>query len=208
MKGLGTDEDTLIEIMCSLSNREIHEVCKLYETLYHQKLEKHMQSETSGNFKNLLTSLSVGGRDEYMVTDVTQAKLDAQSLKKAGIDKFGTDESEFNRILCSRNYEQLKLIAQEYQSLTGKSLSQDIISEFSGDIKESLLTILRIATNRAEYFASRFHKSMHGAGTNDTQLIRLCVTRCEIDMIDVKEEFQKAYSQTLKSYIQGDTSGA
>lgn len=36
---------------------------------------------------------------------------------------------------------------------------------------------------------------------------QLVVTRSEIDMEDIKVEFQRKYSKTLKSFIQGDTSG-
>lgn len=36
---------------------------------------------------------------------------------------------------------------------------------------------------------------------------QLVVTRSEIDMEDIKVEFQRKYNKTLKSFIQGDTSG-
>lgn len=106
-----------------------------------------------------------------------------------------------------RNYEQIKLIAQEYEKLSGNSLEKDIKREFSGDIEDGLLSILRVAHNRHEFFARRLHKSMAGIGTNDSSLIRLVVTRCEIDMVDIKEEFQRYYGKSLKSFIKGDTSG-
>lgn len=142
-----------------------------------------------------------------MVTDIHAAQNDAQELKRAGVDKWGTDESAFNRIFCLRNYEQLKLVAQEYEKLTGHSLEKDIKREFSGDIEDGLLSILRVAQNRPEFFARRLHKAMAGIGTNDKSLIRLIVTRCEIDMQDIKEEFQRYYGKSLKSFVKGDTSG-
>lgn len=48
---------------------------------------------------------------------------------------------------------------------------------------------------------------MSGIGTNDRDLIRLVVTRSEIDMLDIKEEFERKYGESLKSFIEGDTSG-
>jgi annexin A7/11 len=207
MSGAGTDEDVLIEVMCTMSNYEIRQICQLYARMFGQQLEHQLRSDTSGGMKRLMTSLSVGGRDESNMTDINQARIDAQSLQAAGVGRWGTDESEFNRILCLRNYEQLKLIAQEYQKLTGNTLEKDIKREFSGDIEDALLAILRVATNRSEFFARRLHKSMAGLGTNDRSLIRLCITRAEIDMIDVKEEFQRYYSKSLRSFIGGDTSG-
>lgn len=69
---------------------------------------------------------------------------------------------------------------QEYESMTGHSLEKAIKKEFSGDIMEGLIAIYRCVTNKADYFASRLHKSMAGIGTNDKQLIRVIITRCEV----------------------------
>lgn len=76
-------------------------------------------------------------------------------------------------MLICRNYEQLKLICEEYQKLTGSTLEKDIKKEFSGDIEDALLSIIRVAINRPEFFARRLHKSMAGLGTNDRSLIRV-----------------------------------
>ena len=63
------------------------------------------------------------------------------------------------------------------------------------------MAILHCTLNRAEFFASRIHKSMAGIGTNDVQLIRLVVTRCEIDLHDIKMAFERMYGKTLRSWI-------
>lgn len=207
INGAGTDEAALIEVMCMLPNQEIRQIGYKYYQMYGKSLESDLKGDTSGHFRRLMTSLSVGGRDESMMTDINQAMNDANELKRAGVDKWGTDESTFNRILCSRNYAQLKIVAQEYEKLTGNSLEKDIKREFSGDIEDGLLAILRTAIDRAESFAIRLQKSMAGFGTNDAALIRLVVTRSEIDMEDIKEAFMRKFGKTLKSFIKGDTSG-
>lgn len=201
MYGEGTDEDVLIEVFCALTNHEIRSISYQYGRCYGKSLEQEMKSDTSGSFKRLLVSLSCGNRDESNRTDINSAKTDAQELKSAGVGRWGTDESAFNRILCMRNYAQLKLICKEYENLTGSTLEKDIKKEFSGDIEDGLLAIVRCANNRAEFFARRLHKSMAGLGTTDRSLIRLVVTRCEHDMADIKEAFLRLYGKTLKSYI-------
>lgn len=207
MRGVGTDEDTLIDIMCTKNNREIRLISGAYERLFKKKLEDSLASETSGNLKKIMISLSTAHRDDSMVINTSAASLDANELKRAGIDKWGTDESSFIEILCTRNFAQLKLIANEYEKLTGHTLEKDIKSEFSGDVERALLTILSFVSNPLEYFAERLYKSMAGLGTNDKNLIRLIVSRCEIDMVDIKREFEKKYQKTLRSFIDGDTSG-
>lgn len=42
---------------------------------------------------------------------------------------------------------------------------------------------------------------MKGVGTDDDTLVRVVVSRCEIDMVQIKEEFQKMSGQTLEQYI-------
>lgn len=207
MKGFGTDENTLIEIMCMLSSQEIRQVGAKYFEMYRKSLESALKDDTSGHFGRLMTSLSTCGRDESRHTNLIQAKKDANELKIAGIDKWGTDESTFNRILCTRNYYQLELIAEDYQKLTGHSLENDIKKEFSGDIENGLLTLLRSAIDVHESYAFRLYKSMHGLGTNDKSLIRIVVTRCGLDMATIKTVFERKYGKTLLSYIKGDTSG-
>jgi annexin A7/11 len=207
MHGAGTDVDVLIEVMCGLSNKEIKSVSAAYSGMYGESLEDALRDDTSGCFKRIMVSLSCGGRDESTLTDLNSAMVDAQSLKFAGISKIGTDESEFNRILCLRNFEQIKLIAQEYEKLTGHTLEKDIKDEFSGDVEDSMVAVLRCALDRVDFFARRLYNSMEGLGTNDRDLIRLVVTRCEVDMMDIKETFQKKYGKSLKSFIKGDASG-
>lgn len=85
--------------------------------------------------------------------------------------------------------------------MTGHGLERAIKNEFSGDIMDGLIAILQCTTNKAEFFASRLHKSMAGIGTNDTQLIRLIVTRCEIDLNDIKVAFERLYGKSLRSWI-------
>ncbi|XP_054728599.1 annexin B11 isoform X1 [Anastrepha obliqua] len=207
MAGIGTDEDVLIEILCTLSNVEIHTIKNQYLRLYGAHLESELKSETSGNFKRLLVSLCTAARDESGQVDPAAAQADARELLKAGELRVGTDESMFNMILCQRNYQQLRMIFQEYEKMTGHTLEKAIRKEFSGDIMEGLVAIFKCVTNKTEYFASRLHKSMAGIGTNDKQLIRVIITRSEIDMADIKAQFERMYGKSLKSWIKGDTSG-
>ena len=106
-----------------------------------------------------------------------------------------------------RNFAQLRLVADEYQKIRGHSLEDDIKKEFSGDVEQGMVSVLRCAINRPLFFAKCLHNSVAGFGTNDRDLIRLCVTRSEIDMMDIKEEYQRKYNESLRDAIKGDTGG-
>lgn len=51
------------------------------------------------------------------------------------------------------------------------------------------------------FFAKCLYRAMEGAGTNDTALIRIVVSRSEIDLNDIKREFERIYDRTLLSAI-------
>lgn len=205
--GAGTKEGVLIEIFCTRSNKQIQEIKVFYKTKYGKELEKRLMEETSGHFRRLIVSLSTGNRMENQPVDHQKARQDAQGLYQAGEKTLGTDESLFNSILCSQSFEQLRVVFQEYRRIANKGLDQAIKSEMSGDLEKGLVTLICVIENIHYYFADRLHKSMKGAGTSDDTLIRVIVTRCEIDMVQIKQEYQRNYGKTLEGAIEGETSG-
>lgn len=207
MAGVGTDECVLIEVLCTMSNHEIRVIKQAYEAMYGRSLEDDLRNDTSGNFKRLMVSLCCANRDESFDVDPDDAINDAKELLRAGELQFGTDESTFNSILVQRNVPQLRQIFQEYDNITGHTLETAIENEFSGDIKKGLLAIVKCVKNRPGFFAEQLYKSMKGMGTDDDRLIRLVVTRCEVDMGEIKEEFRRQYNESLEDFISGDCSG-
>lgn len=60
---------------------------------------------------------------------------------------------------------------------------------------------VKVVKDRAGFFAEQLYKSMKGMGTNDRRLIRLVVTRSEIDMGEIKEAFMDKYGKSLEDMI-------
>ena len=56
--------------------------------------------------------------------------------------------------------------------------------------------------NRPAFFAERLHDALAGAGTRDRALIRILVSRCEIDLSNIKEEYEKKFERTLADHIE------
>ncbi|XP_064170607.1 annexin A4-like isoform X1 [Anguilla rostrata] len=207
IQGAGTDEACLIEILASRNNAEIHEINAIYKADYGKKLEDAIISDTSGHFRRLLVSLSQGNRDERETVDISVAKQDAQKLYAAGENKVGTDESQFNAILCARSKPHLRAVFHEYQQMSGRDVEKSICREMSGDLESGMVAVVKCIKNTPAYFAERLHKAMQGAGTKDRTLVRIMVSRAEVDMLDIRQEYAQKYGKSLYTHISGDTSG-
>ncbi|KAL4240205.1 hypothetical protein ACF0H5_000999 [Mactra antiquata] len=207
MRGIGTDEDAMIEILCSRNNKQIQDINAEYYRMYKRKLEQDIVSDTSGHFKRLMVSMANGGRQENQNVDMNKANSDAQALYQAGEKRLGTDESQFNVILASQSFEQLRAVFDAYHRISGRDMEKVIKSEMSGNLELGMLAIVKCVRNKPGYFAEKLYKSMKGAGTDDRTLIRVIVTRAEVDMVQIKQEFQKMYGQSLEQFVRDDTSG-
>ncbi|KAL4640667.1 annexin A4-like [Arapaima gigas] len=207
IKGAGTDEACLIEILSSRSNAEIREINQVYKAEYKKSLEDAIRGDTSGHFGRLLISLAQGNRDERETVDIALAKQDAQALYNAGENKLGTDESRFNAILCARSKAHLRAVFHEYKQMCGRDIENSISREMSGDLESGMLAVVKCIKNTPAYFAERLYKSMKGLGTKDRTLIRIMVSRSEVDMLDIRQEYMRNYRKSLYTDISGDTSG-
>lgn len=84
IKGAGTDEACLIEILASRSNEHIRELNRAYKAEFQKTLEEAIRSDTSGHFQRLLISLSQGNRDESTNVDMSLVQRDVQVSLLAG----------------------------------------------------------------------------------------------------------------------------
>nr|CAX69693.1 Annexin A4 (Annexin IV) X) (35-beta calcimedin) (Carbohydrate-binding protein P33/P41) (P33/41) [Schistosoma japonicum] len=208
MKGAGTDESVLIEILCTRTNHQIRQIKEAYGRLFSgHDLEGDIIGDTSGDFKHLCIALLQAGRDESTQVDAQRVRKDAEALYEAGEKKWGTDESKFIQVFASRSHAHLRALCQEYNNVGKKTLEDALKSEMHGHTLQSFLTLVQCANNKALYFAEKLKQSMKGAGTNDRMLIRIIVSRCEIDLGLIKKEFYKLTGDSLESWIEGDTSG-
>ncbi|KFO96383.1 Annexin A6, partial [Calypte anna] len=208
--GVGTDEKCLIEILASRTNQEIHDLVAAYKDAYERDLEADIVGDTSGHFKKMLIVLLQGAREEDDVVSEDLVEQDAKDLLEAGELKWGTDEAQFIYILGRRGKQHLRLVFDEYMKISGKPIERSIRAELSGDFEKLMLAVVKCVRSTAEYFAERLYKGaspLQGLGTRDNTLIRIMVSRSEIDMLDIREVFRTKYEKSLYNMIKEDTSG-
>jgi len=206
MKGLGTSEGLLVDILCTKTNKEILELKEAYQSLFERDLEKDVVDEVSGDLEKILFSVLQGGRSEPDVDD-DLAEKEANDLYEAGEGQLGTRESTFNRVFALRSFPQLRATFAAYKKQTGGSIHAAITKEFSGTTEMAFLTIFFMATNPVTCYTRMFHNSMKNLGTDDTALIRLVLSHCEIDMLTIRGRYQALYGEELSERVKDETSG-
>ena len=207
MKGLGTNEDTLIEIIATRSNERINQIKKRYPEMYNKDLIKEVESDTSGFFREILKKLLEGNRSNNPYPDEKECEKCAMQIFNSASQKKEVLHNTFVYMFTQKSREELALIAKIYYQWYSKTLFEAIESLFSGDSKKVLKAIIYALLSPSEYFAYRIHKAVKGLGTNDTILIRVLVSRDEIDIERIKRYYKQLYGKDLYTTIKDDISG-
>ncbi|KAM9770487.1 annexin A5b [Menidia menidia] len=205
IKGAGTDEKVLVEVLASRTSQQVKDIVAAYRQEYDDNLEEDVCGDTSGHFQRLLVILLQANRQAGIQGGNIES--DAEALFKAGEEKFGTDEQAFVTILGNRSAEHLRKVFDAYMKLSGYDLEESIQRETSGNLKAILLAVVKCARSVPAYFAETLYYAMKGAGTDDDTLVRVMVTRSEVDMLDIRTEFRRLFACSLHSMIKGDTGG-
>lgn len=205
--GAGTDENTLIGILCTRNNEQIEKIKEIYKEKYESDMTEDIKDDTSGYFQRLMRSLCLGGRQESDPDD-DAVETDAENLVQAGVASWGTDESEFNKVLCLRSYDHLKKVIKRYEEKRdGTSLDEDIDSEMSSDVQEAFHAIIKVTRDKEGYFAERLYKAMKGLGTDDKELIRCICSQAEDSLKWIMVRYQELYETDLFDAVKDECGG-
>ena len=207
MKGFGTNEDTLIEVIATRSNERINQIKVRYEQLYKKVLVKEIDNETSGFFKRILLALLQAERqvnpnpNEQNCDDCAKRLYASQSEKKEILQEAYID------IFTKKSREELAFISKKYFQWYSKTLLEEVERLFSGDARRVLKAIIYALLSPSEYFAYRIHKALKKLSTDDTILIRVLVSRDEIDIKRIKRYYEQLYKVSLYDAVKSDISG-
>ncbi|XP_050967156.1 annexin A1-like [Labeo rohita] len=207
MKGLGTKEVVLSEILGTRSNKEITAMKTAFKGVYKEPLEEKIKGEVSGDLETTLLALCKATRSEDSKIDDGLAKSDAKALFDAGENKVGTVCSVLIDVLTSRSEAQLCKIFQYYGKYSQQGLAKALESELHGDLEDCLMTLVKSAWNKPAFFAEKLHLAMKGLGTNTHTLTRIIVSRSEIDLLKIIQEYKRMYGKTLQEAILKETGG-
>ena len=209
MKGAGTDENCLIEVIASRPNWLLEKIKKKYSELYKKELVEDIKADTSGDFQKILEGILRCKRSEVKEINKENCEKIAKELSETKEEGWvvNDESSVFYKYIMNSSPKELSAIAREYYRLSGKTILDGIENNFKGDAKDLLKSILYSLVSPSEYFATRIKKAIEGFGTDNKTLIRILITRCEVDMNIIKKYYKQLYKKDMIEDIKNDISG-
>jgi len=201
MKGVGTTESIITEILASRTHDEIEAIKGAYKQFYGKSLVDKVDSELGGFLSSLCIPILEGKRED--ADDDKIAEM-VESLYKAGPAKWGTEESTFVRLIGGLSHDSCMALYDKYADEKGEALDRVIKKEMSGDLRDFLMALV---TPREMYFADRLKTSMEGMGTDDAMLIRnlMYIKDNLYDAVD--KVFVREHKKNIYKWVEDDCSG-
>ncbi|VDO50485.1 unnamed protein product, partial [Onchocerca flexuosa] len=138
--------------------------------------------------------------------DVEKTK---QEVKKILSEKKKIDKIAMKNIISSLSTYQLNILTAEYATVAGHQIEQDIEKHFNGHAKTALLALIHYSRNSNSYFADWLNNLLKNpGGTRDSDLIRLIISRSEIDLATISEAYMKSYKKKLIEEIGTECNGS
>ncbi|KAJ7956828.1 Annexin [Quillaja saponaria] len=205
-KRLTSNNWVLVEIACTRSSLDLFKAKHAYQARFKRSLEEDVAYHTSGDFRKLLVPLVSTFRYEGDEVNVTLAKSEAKLLHEKISDKAYND-GDLIRILTTRSKAQLNATLNHYHNEFGNAINKDLKTDPKDEYLKLLRVTIKCLTFPEKYFAKLLRLAINKLGTDEWALTRVVVTRAEIDMQRIKEEYQRRNSIPLDRAIAKDTSG-
>ncbi|PON63846.1 Annexin [Parasponia andersonii] len=220
---MGTDEAAIISLLAHRNISQRSSIRQTYFETYGEDLLKALDSELSGarfkrsleedvathitgDFRKLLVPLVSAFRYDGPEVNMRLANSEAIILHEKMLEKAYNHE-ELIRILTTRSKAQLSATLNHYKDQFGININKDLKTDPKDDFLALLRTTIKCLTSPEKYFEKVIRFSIKGLGTDEEALTRVVVTRAEVDMKCVIEEYYRRNSVPLETDIRGDTSG-
>uniref|UniRef100_A0A8C4PXB4 Annexin A1 n=1 Tax=Eptatretus burgeri TaxID=7764 RepID=A0A8C4PXB4_EPTBU len=205
MKGLGTDEESLVEILATRTNQEKKDITDTYQTEFKSTVADDIASDCSGELKKLSLALAKTSRSEKQTLDYKQIDEDAKIIYNDGVKRKDADVDKFIAILAGRSNRHLERVFEKYTTLYSKGLVHSLKQDTKGEVCQAYVGLVKAIQNTPGFFAERLHQAIEGK--KDDNLLRILVSRSEKDLLAIRTQYKKKYKVSLYSSIADKTKG-
>lgn len=131
MSGMGTKEKALNDVLLSRSNADINAIKGEYQRVFRRRLEDDVRGDLSMKTeRHFMIVLSAQRAEDAAPVVQHDLDRDVNDMYNATEGKVGTDEMKVCSILSTRNDNQIRAIAFEYQKKYARNL-EDVIRKVS-----------------------------------------------------------------------------
>ena len=210
LKGAGTNEDLLNEVLIGRSNADVQAIKQAYYHTYHRNLEHDVRDDLSAKTERLFSMILSATRQEESAPVIPQSiDADVADIHRCTEARIGAEQLTVCHILSNRSDNQIRAIAHAYEHRYRRQLEKVFISEFSGHMEDALVQMVRCGTDRAMRDAVNIEHAMAGMGTKDEMLVARIVKLHwnPAHLQQVKGAYKARYKQDLIGRVRGETSG-
>lgn len=201
MKGMGTNEAGLIEVLCKRTNEQRQAIARAFKSEFNRDLDKDVHSELSGDFRALLLNLLIP-LPEFQANQLNEAM-------EAGNNDVVVET------LCTVPNQMIQDIKDSYRSNFNKQLLSDLKSDVPVSFKNILATLLNgerdergnVNLEDAQQIATNLYGAGNGRlGVDEASLnsILLLKNNAQLELIFL--EYEKKAGQQLLKQIEKDFS--
>jgi len=191
MRGIGTRDSVLIDIIGHRTREQRMMIVAEYRRAVGRDLLRDLESETSGNYRSILLKLMMP-RDEMLATLLHEAMAGA-----------GTNDGVLIDIMTQFPYE-IQAAAAAYHRKFGRSLESAIKSETSGNYEKILITLLTtprplpntVDPNRAVADAETFYRAGEGRlGTDERTYMTIVANNSREQLLLMDQNYRRTHGK-------------
>jgi len=203
MKGVGTDEQTLVEILGGRTPQQMVQIINGYKKAYETTLSSALSEEyILGNFGNLCMGLVV-----------PILEYDLSCVHDAMNGWFGSNDSVLIEVLVGRTEKDMGIIKTAYVAKYGKEIEDDVRDNLSGDFRDLFLAILTKNDPNEPFNVDEDVEALYKAGDgkkwhrNKETFINILAHRNDKQLNKIFYEYEKKYNKPFLSAIRDNFTG-
>ena len=214
---LGDEDDTIIEIFSSRPKDHLNTVDLAYSKFYDTSLKDELKSQLPKQFAEFLLLLMDSDRPDEQTLSGDEAYEIAQEIIKNGTKLYASDAELFKKVFVEKSRIDLILVSRAYYELTEKCLyeafeEENVVAKsiFNDEEEEKkvrnkniklIKALIFTVITPAEFFAKKLITALKEFTTDINTLIRILITRREIDMDAINEYYTKETNSDLKNDV-------
>lgn len=205
MKGFGTDEKALINILAKLDPIQVNTLRTQFNQRLMRDLIHDLKKETSGYFEDALVQIASGP----LVADCI--------VLHEAMDRLGTKEAALDDVLVGRSNADIEAIKAAYRELYGKPLEVDLRGDLSAGTEQMYMIIIAAKRNedsspvdpaRIEQDVTELNNAMGNLLTKNAEKVcQMLFTRNDAQIRAIAEKYQARFRKSLDATIASKFSG-